>query len=94
MAYHDLLLSDRARLQAQMTLIRAMEEPEYPNLYYWFHRTRVLRTLEAVFGVMCGMDNALHISHEGKLFFAISERYLMHWWAVHHPGAPLCSTST
>lgn len=94
MAYHDLLLSDRARLQAQMALIRAMEETEYPNLYHWFHRTRVLRTLEAVFGVMCDMDNALHVSHEGKLFFAISERYLMHWWSVHHPGAPLGSTST
>lgn len=94
MAYNDLLSADHVRLQTQLALVYDLDEKKYPNLYHLFHRTRAFRTLEAVFGVMGDMDNALHISHEGKLFFVISERYLMRRWTLHRQGAPLGSTST
>lgn len=94
MAYNNLLSADRVRLQTQLAMLYDLDEKDYPNLHHLFHRTRAFRTLEAVFGVMGDMDNALHVSHEGKLFFAISERYLMRWWDTHRQGAPLGSTST
>ena len=40
------------------------------------------------------MENALYISRAGVLFFAISERYLIHWWDTERHGAPLGSMST
>lgn len=43
---------------------------------------------------MCGMENALYISRAGVLFFAVSERYLIHWWDKERSGAPLGSLST
>lgn len=56
--------------------------------------TSAQRTLDAVYGVMRSMEKALYISQGGVLFFAISERYLMHWWNKERDGAPLGSLST
>lgn len=42
---------------------------------------------------MWGMEKALYISHAGVLFFAVSERYLIHWWDKERRGAPLGSLS-
>ena len=43
---------------------------------------------------MRSMEKALYISQGGVLFFAISERYLMHWWDQQRMGAPLGSFNT
>ena len=43
---------------------------------------------------MRSMEKALYHSQGGVLFFAISERYLMHWWDQQRKGAPLGSFNT
>ena len=75
-------------------MIREITQEAYPDLHHLFHATAAQRTLDAVYGVMCGMENAIYVSQAGVLFFAISERYLIHWWDMERKGAPLGSLST